>query len=59
MWSVDALQRSRHTHGFHLWAWVVMPSYTIYRMEDFMRCGQSVPGRSPAVAALRLAQGGL
>ncbi len=26
-WFVDALERSRRTHGFHLWAWVVMPEH--------------------------------
>ncbi|GMU81879.1 MAG: hypothetical protein AMXMBFR47_17500 [Planctomycetota bacterium] len=26
-WFVDALERSRRTHGFHLWAWVIMPEH--------------------------------
>ncbi|MCG3128099.1 MAG: hypothetical protein CHACPFDD_02974 [Phycisphaerae bacterium] len=26
-WFVDALDRSRRTHGFHLWAWVIMPEH--------------------------------
>ncbi|MBI5863589.1 MAG: transposase [Planctomycetes bacterium] len=26
-WFVEALERSRRTHGFHLWAWVIMPEH--------------------------------
>jgi putative transposase len=26
-WFVEALHEARRTHGFHLWAWVVMPEH--------------------------------
>lgn len=26
-WFVDALEEARTTHGFHLWAWVIMPEH--------------------------------
>ena len=26
-WFVDALERARNEHGFHLWAWVIMPEH--------------------------------
>ncbi|MDB5343342.1 MAG: hypothetical protein JWP89_1719 [Schlesneria sp.] len=26
-WFVDALDEARATHGFHLWAWVIMPEH--------------------------------
>lgn len=26
-WFVDALEDARESHGFHLWAWVIMPEH--------------------------------
>ncbi len=27
LWFIDALQKARAKHGFHLWAWVIMPEH--------------------------------
>jgi REP element-mobilizing transposase RayT len=52
-WMVDAIQRARETHRFHLWAWVIMPEHVHLLICPTTPGGACVnarligPGRAP------------